>query len=125
MLREIFRFEFAYQARRPWPWLFFAVLVVTNFLMTRDSALSATLYEDFFINSPFAIASTTVLGTLIWILLAAPVAGEAGARDIATRMYPLIYTSHVTPLEYLGGRFLAAFAVNLLILIGAVKACLK
>jgi ABC-2 type transport system permease protein len=28
----IFRFEFAYQVRRPWPWLFFAVLLVVAML---------------------------------------------------------------------------------------------
>lgn len=116
MLRAVFQFEFAYQVRRPWPWLFVAVLLVVNFLMTRDSALSAMMYENFYINSPFAIAKTTVMGTIIWMLLAAPVAGEAGARDVATRMYPLIYTARATRMHYLGGRFLAAFLVNALIL---------
>ena len=31
-LWEIFRFEFAYQLRRPWPWLSMAVLVVFAFV---------------------------------------------------------------------------------------------
>ncbi|MBC8088753.1 MAG: hypothetical protein H7Z40_15925 [Phycisphaerae bacterium] len=117
--REIFRFELAYQVRRPWPWLFFAVLLVLNFLMTRDAGLADALYEDFFVNSPFGIAKTTVFGTLIWLLLAAPVAGEAGARDVAARMYPLIYTARISKADYLGGRFLAAFVLNALILLGA------
>lgn len=89
---EIFRFEFAYQIRRGWPWLFFAVLLVLSFLMTRDGSLSKVLYADFFLNSPFAVAKTTVFGSLIWLVMAAAVAGDAAARDVATGMHPLTYT---------------------------------
>ncbi len=84
----IFRFEFAYQIRRAWPWLIFAVLLVLSFLVARDTSLADALYEDFFANSPFAIAKSTVVGTLVWLLLAPAVAGEAAARDVATGMHP-------------------------------------
>jgi ABC-2 type transport system permease protein len=120
-LREIFRFELAYQVRRPWPWLFFAFLLVVNFLMTRDASLSDALYEDFFVNSSFAITKTTVFGTLIWLLVAPVIAGDAAARDVATRMHPLVYTSPLRKAEYLGGRFFAALVLNAFILL-AVQA---
>jgi ABC-type transport system involved in multi-copper enzyme maturation permease subunit len=113
----IFRFELAYQGRRAWPWLFFAVLLAFDFLMTRDASLSEALYEDFFLNSPFAVAKTTVFGSLIWLLVAAAVAGDAAARDVATGMHPLTYTVPVSKAEYLGGRFLAALVLNALILL--------
>ena len=115
--REIFRFELAYQVRRAWPWLIFAVLIVFAFLMTRDGSLAEALYDDFFLNSPFAIAKTTVTGSLIWLLVGAVVAGEAAARDMATGMHPLTYTAPVSKAEYLGGRFLAALVLNALILL--------
>ena len=89
--------------------------------MTRDGSLAEVLYDDFFINSPFAIAKTTVFGSLVWLLVAGAVAGEAGARDVATGMHPLIYTAPVSKAEYLGGRFLAALVLNALILL-AVQA---
>lgn len=114
---EIFDFEVRYQLRRPWPWLFFGVLVVFCGMMTRDDALSAMMYEEFLINSPFAVAKTTVFGSVIWLLLAAPIAGEAGARDVASRMYPLLYTTPLCRVDYLGGRFLAALVLNLLVLL--------
>ena len=113
----IFRFELAYQLHRPWPWLFFAVVLVVVVLMTRDSALANAMYEDFFVNAPFAIASTTVFGCLIWLLAAPVVAGEAAARDVATRMHPLVYTAPLAKTDYLAGRFLAALVVNALILL--------
>ncbi len=116
-LRTIFRFEFAYQVRRPWPWLFVIVLLGVNFLMTRDGSLSEVLYADFFLNAPFAIAKTTVFGSLVWLVMAAAVAGDAAARDVSTGMHPLTYTTPVREAEYLGGRFLAAFALNALILL--------
>lgn len=115
--REIVRFEFAYQVRRPYFWLFIIVLVYLNFLMTRDRAVSDALFEEFFINSPFLIANTTVFGGLIWLMMAASIAGDAAARDAGSRMHPLIYTTSITRAQYLGGRFLAAFVLNALLLL--------
>jgi ABC-2 type transport system permease protein len=115
--RGIFRFEFAYQIRRLSTWLFFAVLAVVAFLFVRGAFLSDALYADFFLNSPFVIAGTTMFSSLFWFLVAAPVAGELAARDVATGMHPLSYTAPVSKAEYLGGRFLAALALNALILL--------
>ncbi len=64
-LLEIFRFEFAYQARRPWPWLAFVVLVVFAFFNTRVGIVPVTLPQDFVLNSPFIIAAVTVFSCLI------------------------------------------------------------
>ncbi|HYH78683.1 MAG TPA: hypothetical protein VEX86_02775 [Longimicrobium sp.] len=115
--REIFRFELAYQARRLSTWLYFALLAVVAFLFVRGSYLADALYADFFLNSPFVIASTTVFVGLFWFLLAAPVAGELAARDVATGMHPLTYTAPVPKAAYLGGRFLAALVLNALLLL--------
>jgi ABC-2 type transport system permease protein len=85
-LREIFRFELAYQVRRLSTWLYFLALVVVAFLFVRGNFLADALYADFFINSPFIIASVTVFAGLFWFVVAAGVAGEAGAiRGPTTR----------------------------------------
>ena len=120
-LLAIFRFELAYQARRVWPWLIFAVLLMVAFLLARDTAVADAMYEELFVNSPFSVAIVTVVCGILWLLLAAAVAGEAAARDVATGMHPLIYTAPVSRAEYLGGRFLAALALNALTLL-AVQA---
>ncbi|HEU4556227.1 MAG TPA: ABC transporter permease [Longimicrobium sp.] len=114
----IFRFELAYQLRRPWPWLAFAVLVVFAFQTTRVAIIPATLPQDFLLNSPFIITAVSVFSCNVWLLLSPAVAGEAAARDVHTGMHPLVYTSPVSKAEYLGGRFLAAFVLNALILLG-------
>ena len=53
---------------------------------------------------------------MLWILMAPAVAGSAAARDVQTRMHPLVYTAPISKADYLGGRFLAAFVLNALIL---------
>ena len=104
--REIFRFEFAYQARRVRTWIYFAILfVVANRLRGGG------------VNSLFTAAQETLLLGLLWALMAPAVAGGAAARDVQTRMHPLVYTAPLRKADYLGGRFLAAFALNALILV--------
>jgi ABC-type transport system involved in multi-copper enzyme maturation permease subunit len=116
-LRTIFRFELAYQARRVSTWLVFAILATIAFIFTRESFLSDALYAEFYLNSPFIIASATVFGSLLWLVLGAATAGEIAARDVETGMHPLTYTAPVSKAEHLGGRFLAAIILNLLILL--------
>lgn len=115
---EIFRFEFAYQIRRVSTWLYFAVLAVIAYLVIRGNYIYDAQEGYFLLDSPFVIAATTVIVGLKWLLIAAPVAGDSAARDVRTRMYPLVYTSPISKYAYLGGRFLASFVINALILLG-------
>jgi ABC-2 type transport system permease protein len=115
-LREIFRFEFLYQAQRVRTWLYFAILLVVAYLLTKNGIADARS-GGAHANSPFAIAFTTVICNLLWLLMASAVAGSAAARDVQTRMHPLIYATPISNADYLGGRFLAAFALNASILI--------
>src|SRR5687768_9203736 len=117
-LAGIFGFELSYQLRRPWPWLSFAALMVFAFFSTRVGIIPVTLPQDFILNSPFIITAVSVFSCQIWLLVAPAVAGEAAARDVHTEMHPLIYASPISKTEYLGGRFLAALALNALILFG-------
>ncbi|HEX5075601.1 MAG TPA: M1 family aminopeptidase [Gemmatimonadaceae bacterium] len=114
----ILRFELAYQLRRPWPWLSMAVLLVFALVMTRIAIVPVTLPQDFILNSPFIISAVSVFSCQIWLLVAPAVAGEAAARDVHTGLHPLVYASPVSKTEYLGGRFLAALALNAAILLG-------
>jgi len=117
-LAGILRFELGYQLRRPQTWLFMIAPVAAAFLFTRDGALADAVRDDFWINSPSAIAGATLVSCLLWLLMAPSIAGDAAARDVETGMDPLTYTVPVSRAEYLGGRFLAAFALNALILLG-------
>src|SRR6202008_4470932 len=87
-----------------------ACLVMKNFI--EDARNGGALA-----NSPTVIAATTVICGLLWVLMGSGVAGSAAGRDARTRMDPLIYTPPITNADYLGGRFLAALALNALILL--------
>jgi ABC-2 type transport system permease protein len=127
-LWEIFRFEFAYQAHRIRTWIYFVAFFVIAFLLT-NNAIEDARNGGAFANSPSVIAFVTSLCNLLWVLVATAVAGNSAARDAETRMYPLVYTSPISKVEYLGGRFLAALTLNALILlmvqVGMLLAVLK
>ena len=115
--RSIFLFELRYQLRRPYTWLFFCVLLLIAFLLTRDSSLEDALYHTLFINSPYLIVKTEAVAGMLWLVMAAAVAGDAAARDVQTRMHSLVYTTGIDTKSYLFGKFMAALAINLLILL--------
>jgi hypothetical protein len=112
----IFRFELARQLRTVWTWINFALLVVSAFLILILSGEDA-IHGEYLLSGPYVIAATTVFIGVVWVLIAAWVAGEAAARDVQTGMHPLMYTTPVTKAEYLGGRFFAAFTLNALMLL--------
>ncbi|WP_181305505.1 ABC transporter permease [Rufibacter sp. XAAS-G3-1] len=112
-LWTIFRFEFGYLVGRTSTWLYLAVLLVFTLVMN----LVTTPGDGVYPNNTFHITAITVIGGLLWLVMGAAIAGEAAARDVQTRMHPLAYSTPVTKLHYLGGRFLAAFAVNALLVL--------
>jgi ABC-type transport system involved in multi-copper enzyme maturation permease subunit len=115
--REIFRFEFAYQLRSVSIWLYFAILTVVAFLFITENYSYDARDGEFFVNAPVIIANVMVFGSLLMLLMTALVAGDAAARDVETRMHSLMYTAPVSKAEHLGGRFLAAFFLNALLLL--------
>lgn len=107
-LWKIFSFEFAYHLGRVSTWFYFATLLTFTFVMNQVTTPGDGVYA----NNTFNITGFVVIGGLIWLVIGASIAGEAAARDVQTLMHPLTYTTPVKKLDYLGGRFLAAFAVN-------------
>jgi hypothetical protein len=107
--REIVRFEFMYQAHRVRTWLYLAILFAIAYQLAGGGNVHVT--------SPYEIAQDTILSSLLWSVMAPAVAGSAAARDAQTRMQSLMYVTPVSKADYLGGRFLAAFLINSLILL--------
>ena len=116
-LREIFRFEFAYQARRVATWLYFFALFFVAWSVIQGNYVDDARNGWMLLNAPLVIASTTVVAGLFWLFVGASVAGDAAARDIETGLHPLAYTAPVSKFDYLAGRFLAACALNALIVL--------
>ena len=114
---EIFRFEIAFQSRRISTWLYFVVLLTLTYYVAREVYIDNARRDGYFFNAPFVIAVMTLLGSMMGLLVAARLAGDAAARDVETRMDPLVYTMPVGKAAYLRGRFLAAFVLYAVILL--------
>ncbi|RNI22668.1 ABC transporter permease/M1 family aminopeptidase [Rufibacter latericius] len=116
--RKIFHLEFTYQLRHVSTWGYFAVVFVLAYLFLTANYASDAREGYVLLNAPIVIAAVTVLCCVFWLLMSGAVAGDAAARDVQTRMFSLTYTSPANKRDYLGGRFLAAFLLNVLVLLG-------
>ncbi|GLC26926.1 ABC transporter permease/M1 family aminopeptidase [Roseisolibacter agri] len=117
-LWSILRFEVAYQLRRVSTWLYFAVLLGLTYQFATEAYIDSARRGGFHFNSPFVVAAVTLLGSVMVLLVAAATAGDAGARDVQTRMHALVYSAPLDRASYLGGRFLGAFLVSAIVLLG-------
>ena len=118
-LGAIFRFEFAYQVRRPATWVCFAAVFLVAWSIIQGNYVDDARNGWMLLNAPLVIASTTVVSCLFWLFIGASVAGDAASRDIESGLHSLSYTAPVTRFQYLAGRFLAAYALNAAILLAA------
>ncbi|HEX8327175.1 MAG TPA: ABC transporter permease, partial [Hymenobacter sp.] len=116
-LQRIFALEFWYQLRRATTWLYFAAMLVLAFLIVVANYASDARDGYFLVNAPIVVAGVAVICSVKWLLVGASVAGDAAARDVQTRMHLLTYSAPVSKAAYLGGRFLAALALNGLVLL--------
>ncbi|HEV2146397.1 MAG TPA: hypothetical protein VGR37_03180, partial [Longimicrobiaceae bacterium] len=115
-LWEIFRFEIVGQLRRVSTWLYFVALLGITFQLTREAYVGNARNGGYFLTASFVIATVTLFGSIMGLLVPAALAGSAAGRDVQTRMHPLLYTAPVSKAAYLGGRFFAAYALSALIL---------
>lgn len=114
---EILRFEIVYQSRRVSTWIYFPVLLAVTYYVAREIYIDNARRDGYFFNAPFVIAVMTLLGSMMGLLSATQLAGDAAARDAQTRMDPLFYTTPIGKAAYLRGRFLAAFVLYAVILL--------
>ncbi len=115
--RETLRYELIYQSCSNSTWFYFLLLLVLSYLMAATFFVDEPLAGGYFLNAPYTIARVSLLSFFfLGLLTLAPFAGNAASRDLETRMHPLLYSSPISKQVYLGGRFLAAFALGAIII---------
>ncbi len=107
--REIFIFELKYQFRQLSTWIVLAIPVLLSVFLV---IMAKPSEEADFLNSPAFLVLVSVAGGVIWLLTSGVIAGTAAARDVQSRMDPLIYTTPLSKIDYLGGRFSAVLIIN-------------
>lgn len=107
---EVFRYELAYRLRSISTWIYAGVLFLVGFYIIH---VAVTGTNPIHVNSPQGLAEKTVLLCgLFGILVTAGLFSDAVIRDRAAGMDALLVTTRLRPAEYLRGRFLAALAIN-------------
>ncbi len=122
MLTSVFLFEVREHLRRLSTYVYFVVFCALGLLFTLMSGGAfATASVDFgtggkvLINSPYAVNSIITYICFFGIVITAAIAGQATFRDIDNKTTDFFYSAPITKFDYLGGRFLGAFAVQLII----------
>ncbi|GAB3162499.1 ABC transporter permease/M1 family aminopeptidase [Telluribacter humicola] len=117
-LWETFRYELAYQSRAASTWFYFLLLLVLSYLMAAVVFIDEPLSGSYFLNAPFIVALVSTLTFFfLGVLVLAQIAGRAATRDLESRMHSLLYTTAIPNYIYLGGRFLAAFALGSILML--------
>lgn len=115
-MKTIFGFEVLYLLRRPATWIYFALLFFLAFLfMTTDAIMLGGGVGKVLKNSPFVIAQSFVMLTLIGSLITTALAGTSVLRDFELGVHSIFFTKPITKTQYLLGRFLGAYFVMLFV----------
>jgi ABC-type transport system involved in multi-copper enzyme maturation permease subunit len=119
MLANIFLFELQQRLRRISTWVYFLVFFALGCLFTLMSggAIGGTSVDfgtggKVLVNSPYALNSIITFISFFGIVITAAIAGQATFQDIDSNSAVFFYTAPITKLDYLGGRYLAAFVVQ-------------
>lgn len=110
----MFRFEVRYRLRQVSTWIYAVILLALAFQRVHEDAWDAP--DGMYATAPESLAEFAIVLGLIGMMVTAAIFGDAATRDVRTGMHPLVYTTPLRKTEYLGGRFVAAFLVNALLL---------
>ncbi len=117
MLKEILRFEFSYRKNRPATYIYFGILfllcfaAVTSKYVTIGGVAGGQIKE----NSPYNLAFMTIIMTFFFTFIASAIMGVAVLRDFEHKTESLMFSTTMSKLDYLLGRFLGSFIVMVLI----------
>jgi ABC-type transport system involved in multi-copper enzyme maturation permease subunit len=122
MLFTVARFEFGQRLKRLSTWIYitlFLALGVLAFLASAGTFQNITgsfgTGGKVMANSPFTLAVLISSVSYFALLITAALAGQAVHQDFGHGTYPLMFTAPLSKGSYLGGRFLGALGVLVLI----------
>ena len=105
MLKDILRFEWRYHTRQ----VSFIAAAALFFLFGFFVTASGFGPDNVNINSPYSIAQSIGLLSLLSVFILANFCANAVVRDRETRMEEIVFTTSVDKLPFLAGRFTGSF----------------
>lgn len=116
MFWPIFVFELRYQLRRPSTYLYFTILFLLAFaFISSDVVEIGGGVGRVMKNAPFTIAQTMLILTAIGQVITSALVGTAVLRDYNMKSHELLFSTSISRLGYLGGRFAGALIVMTLV----------
>lgn len=123
MLWTIAAHEIRYRFRKISTYVYFLMLFAVSYLLMNAAGGA---FPDTFslagpnvnVNSPYLLSLTIAFLSLLGVIITAAFMGRTIYRDYESNIHPLLFTTPVRKVDYLGGRFLGALAVNFLIFLG-------
>ncbi|RYE12639.1 MAG: aminopeptidase, partial [Sphingobacteriaceae bacterium] len=120
MFLEVIKFELKYRLNRPATYIYFAIFLILSFLSVSWDGINVggdigKIKQNSSIVL-FGIAGT--LSILPGLFFASAIMGVPILRDFEHKMESLIFTTNITKLSYLGGRFIGSFIILMFITAG-------
>ena len=118
---EFIKFELKYRFNRPATWIYFALMLLMSFLATSTDIVQAggsggKVME----NAPLILAVIETFIMLFGVFIISAVMGVPVLRDFEHKTFSMIFTSPISKINYLGGKFLGSFIVTVIILSGVM-----
>ena len=116
MFWPIFAFELRYQLRRPSTYLYFTILFLLAFaFISSDVVELGGGVGRVMKNAPFTISQTMLILTAIGQVITSALVGTAVLRDYTMKSHELLFSTSISKIGYLGGRFAGALVVMTLV----------
>jgi len=119
MFIEVLRFELRYHLKSRLFLFGCAIFFLLAFMSVASPNVQFGALGGANYNSPFAILQTHVFMAMIGVLIGAAFLNSAAVRDIEQRMAEIVYSTRITRLAYVLGRFIGAFIVTYLVFVAA------
>ncbi|MGH7680210.1 MAG: ABC transporter permease, partial [Gemmatimonadaceae bacterium] len=114
-LVEVFRYELAHRFRSPSTAVYAIVLLWAAWASATEVGPVDLVSAN--ANAPARIAFDFGVMGMIGLIVTAWIFGDAALRDFDAGMDPLLFTSSQRRIDHLGGRYLAAFVANAILLL--------
>lgn len=119
MFGAVYRFELRYHLSRPVTWLYFTLFAVGAFaLIATDTVAIVGGTGQVKRNAPWVLVQAQLLIVTLGQIVVAGLVGSAVLRDYQVRAHELLFTTTITRFAFLGGRFLGAFTVMVIVHVG-------
>jgi ABC-type transport system involved in multi-copper enzyme maturation permease subunit len=118
MFGKVLGFELRYHLKSRLFMFGFATFLILTFLAVFSPNVQFGSTGGANVNSPFAIVQAHVIMALLGVLVGTAFTNSAALRDDEVRMAEIIYSTRISKIAYVLGRFVGAFIVAYLVYLG-------